>query len=206
VLTPPDAYAPAPARLARAASEASSLGQDYGFPLATAIGSLAQGWLLATAGEHGAGIAAMKGGVDAFRATGHLVSLPGLSTILASAYTRAGDIEAAQELIAEARAFVDRTGEVRFQPELHRVEGELHLARGERRGGERALHRAAEIAHEQGARWWELRASISLARLFQQQRKRVAALRILEPLARSFTEGLDTPDVQAASVLLSELR
>jgi DNA-binding winged helix-turn-helix (wHTH) protein/tetratricopeptide (TPR) repeat protein len=191
--------------LARAANEALSLGQDYGFPLAMAIGNFARGWILVAAGEYGGGIAAMNGGIAVFRATGHLVSLPALLTILASAHAQAGHIDAAQKLVAEARACVETTREVRLEAEIHRLEGELQLTRSETGAAERSLRRAVEIARAQGARWWELRASVSLARLLQQQRKRAAARRTLEPITRSFTEGLDTPDVQAAQALLGEL-
>lgn len=193
------------ARLARAANEVVSLGEDYGFPLATAIGRFAQGQMLVASGDYDSGIAGMMEGIAVYRATRQLVSVPGLLTVLAGSQAQAGQIAGALESVAEARALAAGAGEVRFEAEIHRLEGELQLARSEIVAAERSLRRAIEIAQEQGARWWELRASVSLARLLRHRRKRTAARDVLEPITRSFTEGLDTSDVQAAHALLGEL-
>jgi hypothetical protein len=92
--------------------------------------------------------------------------------------------------------------------ELHRLDGELHRLRGDRHAAEHSFRRAIEMSRDQDARWWQLRATVSLARLQQRQRKSRARADVREALAailRSFTEGLDTVDVRQAQNLVAEL-
>lgn len=191
--------------LAQAAREATTVGREYGFPMPAAIGRFAGGRLHAEGGNYDVGIAAMREGIDAYRATGQKVSLTVLLLLLADAQARAGALEDALLLVAEARALVASTGEIRYEAEVYRLEGELRSARGERQAAQRCLRRAVDLARRQGVRWWELRASVGLALLLRQQRTRAAARRVLEPIAGSFREGLELPDVRAAHALLGEL-
>jgi adenylate cyclase len=85
------------------------------------------------------------------------------------------------------------------------MEGDLRQRQNEHDAAERCFRSAIEIARRQGARWRELRASVSLAQLRQQQGKRTAARRSLEPIVSSFDEGFDTVDVRAAQGLLATL-
>ena len=100
---------------------------------------------------------------------------------------------------------VDRTGGRWFEAELHRVRGELLLVTPAPRAAEASFRRALTVAREQSARMWELRAAISLARLWRDQNKRTEARDLLAPVYGWFTEGFDTPDLKEAATLLAEL-
>ncbi len=113
--------------------------------------------------------------------------------------------------VAEALDYVKETEERFYEPELYRVKGELTLqARGQRPGfrtkeAESCFQQAIEVASQQQAKSWELRATTSLARLWQQQGKRTEAQQLLTPIYNWFTEGFDTADLKDAKTLLGEL-
>jgi hypothetical protein len=91
---------------------------------------------------------------------------------------------------------------------LHRLDGEVQRLRRDRHGAEHSFRRAIDVARDQDARWWELRATVSLARLQQRQRKsraRAEARDALAAIVGWFTEGFDTIDVQEAKALLADL-
>jgi predicted ATPase len=94
-----------------------------------------------------------------------------------------------------------------YAAEIARLEGELRLQVGTAPDptAEGCFQQALAIAQRQQARWWELRAAMSLARLWQQQGKRAAAYNLLAPIYGWFTEGFDTTDLQEAKALLEEL-
>jgi predicted ATPase len=130
-------------------------------------------------------------------------------------------------VIAEARAIVEKNAERWTEAELYRLKGELTLQQSATRLGhvqapshtrqdpsedtspqaeaEACFRKAIDIARQQQAKSWELRAAISLARLWQSQDKRQAAYDLLTPVYAWFTEGLDTADLQEAQALLEEL-
>ena len=191
--------------LARSAEAAAVVGDEYGFPMVRAVATVGRGRVLVARGEYDAGIAAMRQGIDAYRVGRHAVALPALLTLLAEAHGEAGCLEDALVLLAQARALVESTGELRFEAEIQRLEGEVRRRRGEPQAAERCFRRAIEVARKQGARWWELRAHMSLARWRQQRGQRAAARRALAPVVGAFTEGLDTTDVREAQALLAEL-
>jgi hypothetical protein len=86
------------------------------------------------------------------------------------------------------------------------VEGEIRRATNEDAEAERCYRRALEVAERQEARWWQLRATVGLAGLYAERRKRAAARAVLAPIVDAFTEGLDTRDVADARALLATLR
>jgi predicted ATPase len=102
---------------------------------------------------------------------------------------------------------VETTGERWYEAELYRLRGELLLqhAIAESEEAEACFQQALTIAHRQQAKSWELRAAMSLSRLWQQQGKRAAAHELLAPIYGWFTEGFDTADLQEAKALLEEL-
>jgi predicted ATPase len=113
--------------------------------------------------------------------------------------------------VTEALTVVDRTGERCDETELYRLKGELTLQSSVQSSGSRVkeaeacFQKAIEIAQRQQAKSWELRASTSLARLWQQQGKRAEAHKLLYEIYHWFTEGFDTKDLQEAEALLEEL-
>jgi predicted ATPase len=116
-------------------------------------------------------------------------------------------VEEGLHLLAEALAVAKDTGECRWDAELHRLTGELLLARSAEphAEAETCFRQALTIANGQQAKSYELRAAMSLARLWQQQGKRAAAYELLAPVYGWFTEGFDTADLQEAQALLEEL-
>jgi predicted ATPase len=105
----------------------------------------------------------------------------------------------------EALQISERTGERWFQAELNRHKGELLLRQGRIEAAEELYRKALNIAEEQGAKLWELRAAVSLARLCRDQGRLGEARDLLAPIYGWFTEGFDTPDLKEAKVLLEEL-
>ena len=131
--------------------------------------------------------------------------------LLAEAYGKAGQADDGLRVLVEALTATHDTGERFYEAELYRLQGELLLnaAYGVRRAEltpQACFQKAIEIARSQQAKWWELRAAISLARLWQSQGKHQAAHDLLAPVYDWFTEGFDTADLKEAHALLAELK
>jgi predicted ATPase len=158
-------------------------------------------------GEVAAGLAPLRDVVAAQQYAGVKLQLPLALAQLAEVYGQAGQVEQALGALDEALATVAATGERWLEAELHRLRGEALLARApaDEAAAEGHFRRALAITGEQEAKWWELRAATSLARLWQRQGKAAAACALLAPVYDWFTEGFDTPDVQAARALLATL-
>jgi len=143
----------------------------------------------------------------AYRATGAEIQRPHFLALLAEAYSISGQSEAGLTVLAEALALVDTTGERDYEAEIHRLKGELLLQQssGNSTEAETCFQQAISIAQNQQAKSLELRAAMSLSRLWQQQGKRQEAYDLLTPIYNWFTEGFDTADLQDAKGLLNEL-
>jgi predicted ATPase len=135
------------------------------------------------------------------------VGRPYFLALLAEAYGRGGQVEEGLCALAEALAAVEKTGERFYEAELHRLTGELLLARAaaNQAEAEGCLRRALDVARHQQAKSLELRAAMSLSHLWQRQGKRDEARRLLAGIYGWFSEGLDTKDLQEAQVLLDGL-
>ena len=149
----------------------------------------------------------MHQGLAAWRATGTEIARPSYLALLAEWYGKAGQSATGLDVLAEARAAAQRRQECFYEAELSRLEGELLLAQSADHVAEAGtcFQHALAIARQQQARWWELRAAMSLARLWQQQGKRDEARELLVPIYGWFTEGFDTADLQEAKALLETL-
>jgi predicted ATPase len=150
-------------------------------------------------------LARLRDSIEAFEATGARLRLPYFLALLAGAHRRAGDVEGGLAVLEEAMARSRDTRERWWDADLHRLRGEILVEKGDVAGGEAALGRALDVAREQRARSLELRAAHSLARLWAGTGREPEARRLLEPVYRAFTEGLDTPDLQATGAFLAEL-
>jgi predicted ATPase len=124
---------------------------------------------------------------------------------LAEAQAKAGHPEEGLSTLAEALALVEQTGERHWEAELYRLRAELLLMQGEESEAEASLQRAIEVAKRQQAKSWELRATVSLARLWRRQGRREDARALLAEIYGWFTEGFDTPDLVEARTLIEEL-
>jgi predicted ATPase len=189
------------------AEELIALSGEHEFPQLLAGGRLLQGWALAEQGRGEEGMAQMRQGLAAWHATGAKVIRPYGLALLAAASAKAGRREEGLTLLAEALAVINDTGERRWEAELYRLQGELLLARatGQDTEAETCFRQALDIARRQQAKSWELRAAMSLARLWQRRGKRADAHTLLASVYHWFTEGFDTADLQEAKALLEAL-
>ena len=200
---------------------------EQGFPLWTAFGSVLKGWALTEQGQDAEGIAQMRQGLVAFEATGTAMWRSYFLALLAEVYGKIGQIEEGLTVLAEALAVVDKTEERREEAELYRLKGELTLKQSSvqrlassvqnppsavgspqseaEAESEACFHTAIGIARRQSAKSLELRAVMSLARLWQRQGKNKVARRLLAEIYGWFNEGFNTKDLQEAKTLLEEL-
>jgi predicted ATPase len=196
------------------AEAAIALAAEQGFTAFAALGAIFQGWAQAQrSAEPGAGqgqveecMVQMQQGLAAWHSTGAAVFQPYGLALLAAASAQVGQYEAGLTLLAEALAVTNDKGERRWEAELYRLQGELLLARSAAQytEAEACFQQALDVAHRQQAKSWELRAAMSLARLWQRQGKRAEAHALLAPIYGWFTEGFDTADLQEARALLVE--
>ncbi|MEE8549941.1 MAG: adenylate cyclase, partial [Gemmatimonadota bacterium] len=189
------------------ADKAIEMAAEQGFALVQAAGTILLGWTQVHEGHGAEGARQIRQGVDAYRATGAGLSLPHYLAALAEAARANGRPEEGLDVLADAMAIVESTGERYMEAELHRLQGELLLDRspGDHGPAESAFQEALSIARAQQAKSLELRAATSLARLWQAQAKTKAARELLAPVYERFTEGFDTKDLKEAKSLLDNL-
>jgi class 3 adenylate cyclase/predicted ATPase len=185
------------------AEAALVLAREHGFAFRVAQAMILRGWALVEQGQGVTGLAQICQGQAALRATG--AERGGYLDLLAEAYGRVGQIEEGLQVVAEALAKGDRSGA--GGGELYRLKGELLLTRSSEHHveAESCFRQALEVARRQGAKSLELRAAMSLARLWQQQGKDAEARQLLAPIYGWFTEGFNTADLQDAKALLEAL-
>jgi predicted ATPase len=168
-----------------------------------------RGWALVEQGQGEEGIAQIRQGLTAYRATGAEMARPYFLTLLAEAHGKVGEAEQGLAALGEALAQVEQTGERWYEAGLYRLKGELLLAQAGPKGKteevEQCFLQALAVARRQQAKSLELRAATSLARLWQQQGKHHEAHDTLSEIYGWFTEGFDTKDLQEAKALLDEL-
>jgi predicted ATPase len=145
--------------------------------------------------------------INAYRSMGSTLNLPEYLGYLANAHTQLGQIDDAWRCIGEAMTIMEASGEIWYEAELHRVAGEIALNSPDQDAAKAVAHfeRAIAVARAQQAKSWELRAAMSMARLWRDQGKRDEARELLAPVYGWFTEGFDTLDLKEARVLLDEL-
>jgi predicted ATPase len=193
------------AALDERADQLVAVASEQGFPYRRVVGAIYRGWVKVKSGDVTEGMSILRRGLSAYRATGAGVSMPHHIALLARAYEIAGQNEEAVTLLDEAFQIVDRTGERQFAAELNRHKGQLLLRQGHSEAAEELYRKALSIDEEQGAKLWELRAVVSLARLRRDQSRRTEARDLLAPVYGWFTEGFDTVDLKDAKALLDEL-
>ena len=184
-----------------------TLATEHGFPFWLAEATIFVGWALAEQGRGAEGIAQIHHGLATRQAIGLELTQPVYLTMLAEAYESVGQPTEGLTVLADALTRVDTTGERWREVELHWLRGELLLAISaeNHREAEACFRQALTIAHQQQAKSLELRATTSLARLWQSQGKQHAARNTLSDSYNWFTEGFDTKDLQEAKALLKEL-
>ena len=191
----------------RHAEAATRICREQGIPYWLGVGLILQGWAGATRPQPAEQLAAMHEGMAIYRATDAALFLPYFLTLLAETAGAAHQPDAGLRFLDEAHTVMDSTQERFYEAEVHRVQGTLVLAQAADQHAqvETCFQHALGIARRQQARSWELRAAMSLARLWQQQGKRAEAHALLAPVYGWFTEGFDTADLQEAGALLNAL-
>ena len=195
---------------ARAQEWAESLiaiSSQQGFPFRLAQGQMLQGWALIAQGGSIDFINQMQHGLQIYFNTGSKLDVPYWLFQLADAYGIIGDIPQGLILIDEALSIVNEQQERYYEAELFRLKGDLLLKQADPnlQAAETCFQRALHSARQRVAKSWELRAAISLARLWQSQGKRQDAYDLLAPVYGWFTEGLNTADLIDAKALFDEL-
>jgi predicted ATPase len=191
----------------RAAETAVGLSQQQGLGHYLPLARVCLGWAHAKLGEREAGLSEMREGVAAHIERGNRAWVPFLQGLLAEIEADGQGDEEALARVEEALTLAGQTGERWTDAFLHRIRGEILLKRepSNTAPAEEAFLAAIAIAQQQKAKSFELRAAMSMARLWRDQGKRQQARELLAPIYGWFTEGFDTLDLKEAKVLLDEL-
>ena len=189
------------------AEELTAVASDKRALFWKAVGTIARGWVFALTGKASDALEQLTAGLGAFRSTGSTLWIPLHLSCLAVAHRDLDRFDEAWRCMNEAMAAIETTGERWYEAEVLRVGGEIAMTSPERdtAKAEMFFDRALEVARQQQARSWELRAATSLARLWRDQDKRAEARDLLAPIYGWFTEGFDTLDLKEAKALLDEL-
>ena len=188
-------------------NENVALADEKGAVFWKAIGILNQGYVLALTGKASDAVHMIPSAITAWRSTGTTFWMPLYLPYLARAYAELGQFDDAWRCIGEAMTAVETTKERWWEAEINRVAGEIALMspQSDAAKAEAFFERALAVARQQQAKSWELRAAMSMARLWRDQGKRDEARELLAPVYGWFTEGFDTLDLKEANALLDEL-
>jgi tetratricopeptide (TPR) repeat protein len=182
-------------------AETIALSEENGFTMWLRAGRFFHGWSLCQLGQPDQGIAEMEAGTASYRQTSTRTA------VLAESYARVGRIEEGLALLTGSLTHIERTRVNWELPEVLRIKGEVLLMRDGSANDEAEVcfRSALHEARMQEAKWWELRTSVSLARMLRDTNRRDEARMILSEIYNWFSEGFDLPDLKDAKILLDEL-
>ena len=188
-------------------NEVVRLADEKGAALWKALATMQKGSVLALSGKASEGIQMITSGITTYRSTGSRVYLPIFLSHLSRAYAELGQFDDAWRCIGEAMTAVETTKERWYEAEINRIRGEIALKLPQLgpSQAEAYFERALTVARAQQAKSWELRAAMSMARLWRGRAKRNEARDLLAPVYGWFTEGFDTHDLKEAKALVHEL-
>ncbi len=193
-----------PAAVQPIAERTIALSAEHGFPLWLAGCQLMHGWTQVELGNAERGLAEIRHGMDALEATGALTWVQFARYLLAQALAKTAQPRDAAKLVEQTLAALRGTSGRWYEAELHRLRGDLMLARNEApMAAEACYEEAITIADRQGSRLWQLRATNSLAALWHAQGKNSQAYSRLAALCARFVEGIASPDLERAKTLLA---
>jgi class 3 adenylate cyclase/predicted ATPase len=192
----------------QAADELLAIATEQGFPFWIAHGRFLRDWARLEQGHDGHDPTPLHADLDAILELGTALIVPYYHALVGQTLARHGEPAQAAAKLEEALDLVARTGERWFEPELHRLRGELHCSPAQRdardpTSAQACFDRAIQIARSQEARLWELRASLSLARLWREQDRLADARALLEPIHGWFSEGSELRELIDAKALLN---
>lgn len=187
--------------------EEMAVATEQAFPFWHALGTLHKGSGMLLQGRREEALLLLLKGFTAFRSTGAEVRVPAYLGMLGDAYTQLGRFEEADKALNEGLAVAEKNDDRCHEAELHRLQGELSLAKSLDRvsGAEDSFRRAIETARRQQSKGWELRATMSLARLWQRQGRKDDARAALTAIYGTYTEGFTIPDLVEAKGQLEAL-
>jgi class 3 adenylate cyclase/predicted ATPase len=187
--------------------ELIALADERGAPYWKATGTEVRGRLFALTGKASDAVRAITSGITSLRSTGATLREPFYLSHLAMAYAELGQLDDAWRCVDDAIETIERSKEKWCEAEVHRIAGEIALKSREPElaKAEAYFERALAVARQQQTKSWELRAAMSMARLWRDQGKRHEARDLLAPVYGWFTEGFDTLDLKEAKALLDEL-
>jgi tetratricopeptide (TPR) repeat protein len=187
--------------------ELIALADEKGALYWKALGTATRGWLFTETGKASDAIRAITSGITSLRSTGAILYEPRHLWYLAMAYAELGQPDDARRCIDDAIDKVERSKEKWCEAEVHRIAGEIALKSPapDAAKAEAYFERALAVARQQQAKSWELRAAMSMARLWRDQGKQQQARGLLAPVYGWFAEGFDTRDLKEAKALLEEL-
>jgi class 3 adenylate cyclase/tetratricopeptide (TPR) repeat protein len=189
-----------------AAEEQIKLATEQGFAWWLTTATMFRGAALLLLGRLDEALPVLQKGLEAYRATGSGMALPYYQSIQGDAYTQAGRFGDAVRALDEGLALAEKNDDRSQEAELHRLKGELLLAEAnDQAAAERCFRTAIETSRRQQSRAWELRATMSLARLWERQDRRDQARDALAEVYGAYTEGFATPDLVDAGALLDVL-
>jgi predicted ATPase len=202
-------------RLAQVHAEAVlTIANEHGLVMYQAMATVLRGWALIYQERNEVAIEQMRHGLAALQITGTELLRPHFLGLLAEGLGKAGQTEEGVRTLQEALALAQGNGEGAYEAELYRLKGEMLLLQSARPGfsrpatvaqAEACFHHAIRTAQEQAAKSWELRAVMSMARLYQSQDRQDEARTLLTTIYSSFTEGLATADLRDAQAMIEEL-
>jgi class 3 adenylate cyclase/predicted ATPase len=172
-----------------------------------ALATMQKGCVLALSGKASEGVQMITAGIATYRSTGSRVYLPIFLSHLSGAYAELGQFDDAWRCIGEAMTAIETTNERWYEAEINRVSGVIALKLPQLGSSQAEIYfeRALTVARVQQSKSWELRAAMSMARLWRDQGMREKGRALLAPIYGWFTEGFDTRDLQQAKALLAEL-
>jgi class 3 adenylate cyclase/predicted ATPase len=187
--------------------EVVALANEKGAVFWKAGGMLLQGCVSASTGKASHAVHAIAAGLNAWRSTGAALWIPVYLSYLTRAFAGLGQFDHAWRCVGEAVTAVRATKESWYEAEIYRIAGEITLMSPprDRAKAQAYFEQALSVAREQQAKSWELRAAMSMARLWRDQGKRQQAHDVLAPVYGWFTEGFDTLDLKEANALLEAL-
>jgi class 3 adenylate cyclase/predicted ATPase len=189
------------------ADELVALADEKGALFWKAVGMINQGYVLALTGKASNAVKVLTSGITAWRSTGSTLWMPLHLSYLARAYAQLGQFDDAWRCIGEAMTAVETTKERWCEADIHRIAGDIALLspKPDATKAEGYFEQALTVARQQQSKSWELRAAMSMARLWRDQGKPQQACDLLAPVYGWFTEGFDTIDLKEAKALLDEL-
>ena len=187
--------------------EVVALADEKGTLFWKAFGLMNQGCILALTGKASDAVQTLTSATTAYQSTGATLFMPWYLSDLAMSYAELAQFDEARRCISEAMTAIETSEERWYEAEFNRIAGEiaLHSPEPDATKAQEYFERALSVARQQQAKSWELRAAMSLARLWRSQGKPQQARELLAPVYGWFTEGFDTRDLKEAKALLEEL-